>query len=155
MKEGKKVYPVRAVIGPEYVNSQDRFFFKTEWEEKKKNGEYEISNIPLENFIDTPLPIFEYGKKERQPNAGLNKILSRRVCPKEFIPTGQEFVRKIYYSFTKKIRKNKEEFYYVRFRGDKCYHFVRLLFMEYYFPRELLMYWIRNKIDGPKFIHKS
>jgi hypothetical protein len=102
MKEGKKVYPVRAVLGPEYVSNQDRFFFKTEWEEKKANGEHEISNIPLESFIDTPLPIFEYGKKERQPNAGLKKILSRRLCPKAYIPTGQEFVRKIYYSSPQK-----------------------------------------------------
>jgi hypothetical protein len=152
MAPREKVYPVRDILCRVYVKSQDRFFFKTEWEEKEADGTNVVSDEPIENFRDTPTPIFEFGKRERTEDEVNKQWLTRRVCKAEYIPTGDEFIRKVYNVFSTKVRRNSEEFYYVRFFGDKKTHMVRLLFMEYYFPRELLLFWIENKIKGPNFV---
>jgi hypothetical protein len=150
-----KLYPVRAVLKPVYVSKHDRFFFRTEWEEVDKDGKPVVTDIALENFVTSPSAIFNFGKTWRTravpPEKNVKKSLSRRLCKKEYIPTGKEYVRKIYNSFSVKLRGNAEEFYCVSFWGHETPQDVRLLFMEYYFPRELLMYWIENNRKGPRF----
>jgi hypothetical protein len=147
----EKVYPVRGIIGREYNKNHDRFFFKTEWEEKGTDGNHVVTNEPIENFRYTPMPIFEFGKRERTEDEQNKKWLARRVCKAEYVPNGKEFIRKVYNVFSTKVRRNAEEFYYVRFFGDEKTYMIRLIFMEYYFPRELLLFWIKNKIKGPNF----
>jgi hypothetical protein len=149
------LYPVRSVLKPVHISSQDRFFFLTEWEEVGENGKPVVSEVALENFISSPSAIFHFGKTWRTqcvpPEKSMKKHLSRRLSKKEYIPNGAEFVKKIYTSFSIKVRGNAEEFYCVKFWGDETPRDVRLLFMEYYFPRELLMYWIDHDRKGPRF----
>lgn len=151
------LYPVRAVLKLVHVQRQDRFFFSTEWEEKDEEGKHKVWDLPLENFISSPAPIFEFGKKWRdvclQPGKNLKRALSRRAStPNEYVPRGTEFVRKVYKSYSVKLRGNAQEFYCVSFWGDDKPRDVRLKFMEFYFPRELLMFWIENKREGPRFL---
>jgi hypothetical protein len=146
-------YPVKAVIGYKYQKTFDRFFFLTEWEEKDSNGKHRRTSIPLENFISTPAPIFNFARSSTRPplNRKDRLRLSRRVCATEYIPKGKELIRKIYNAFPAKVKGNAEEYYSVRLWGDKSYHNIRLIHMEYYFPRELLLFWIKHDLSGPKF----
>jgi hypothetical protein len=146
-------YPVKAVVGYKYRKRFDRFFFVTVWEETDPSGKNKKSAIPLENFISTPAPIFNFAKRSTRPPVSRNdrRWLGRRVCPSEYIPKGTEFVRKIYHAFTTKVRGNVQEFYSVRLWGDDAYHVIRLIFMEYYFPRELLLFWTKHGLSGPNF----
>ena len=150
-----QLYAVRAVLKPVHVPRYDRFFFSTEWEEKDKEGKHLISDLPLENFVSSPAPIFEFGKKWRElclnPGKSVKRALRHRAGANEYIPNGNEFVRKVYNSYSVVLRGNAQEFYCVSFWGHDKPRDVRLKFMEFYFPRELLMFWIKNERAGPRF----
>lgn len=146
-------FPVKSILGQKLRRSHDRFFFLTEWEEINSQGKHVITSEPLENFIRTPAPIFEFvakGKRSR-PDREERRRLARRVCAREYIPSGKEFVKKIYYAFSTKVKGNAQEFYNVRFWGDERLLIVRLIHMEYHFPRELLLFWIKTGSNGPEF----
>jgi hypothetical protein len=147
-------YPVKAVLGYKYSKTYSRFFFITEWEEKDSKGKHTRSSIPLENFISTPAPIFNFARSLSSTRPCLNRKdrlhLSQRVCASEYIPTGTELIRKIYNAFPAKVKRKEHEFYSVRLWGDKSYHIIRLIHMEYYFPRELLLFWIKHGLSGPQ-----
>ena len=154
-KTGVDLHAVDAVLKPVHSARYDRFFFSVQWKEKDEKGKPIVSSIPLENFIDSPTAIFVFGKKWRtlsnHPEKKVKKHLKRRLCPTEYIPNGKEYVKKVYNSTSVLLKGNAEEFYCVKFWGhdDPCE--VRLLFMEFYFPRELLLYWIQNGRSGPRY----
>jgi hypothetical protein len=154
-KKSVELHAVRAVLKPVHSATYDRFFFSVEWEEKDENGKHKVSTIPLENFIDSPSAIFVFGKKWRsqplRPKKDVKRHLKRRVCATEYIPNGTEFVKKVYNSTSLILKGNAEEFYCVKFWGDNEPREVRLLFMEFYFPRELLLYWIEKGRSGPRY----
>jgi hypothetical protein len=76
------------VLKPVHVPRYDRFFFSTEWEEKDKEGKHLISDLPLENFISSPAPIFEFGKKWRDlclnPGKSVKRALRHRAGANEY-----------------------------------------------------------------------
>jgi hypothetical protein len=114
-----QLYPVHAVLRPVHVPKYDRFFFSTEWEEKDKEGKHVISDVPLENFLSSPAPIFEFGKKWRElclnPGKSVKRALTHRAGANEYIPSGNEFLRKVYNSYSVVLRGNAQEFYCVSF----------------------------------------
>jgi hypothetical protein len=146
-------YPVKAVVGQKINKKHDRCFFVTEWEETDSRGKNVVTSEPLENFIRTPAPIFDFASKGTRSRLSKEerRRLTCRKCPREYIPSGDEFVKKVYYAFSTKVKGNAEEFYGLRFWGDERLLIVRLIHMEYYFPRELLLFWIKNGCSGPEF----
>jgi hypothetical protein len=130
MARAEKVYPVRAILRKVYMPRYDRFFFRTEWEEKDAKGNHIVTNEPIENFRYTPTPIFEFGKVDWTEDEEYRNVLRRTKSEVEYVPNRSEFVKKVYNVFSTKVGRNAEEFYEVRFCGDKRTHTVRLIFME-------------------------
>ncbi len=89
-----QLYPVHAVLRPVHVPKYDRFFFSTEWEEKDKEGKHVISDVPLENFLSSPAPIFEFGKKWRELCLNPGKSVRERIHSKweRISPEGLQFI---------------------------------------------------------------
>jgi hypothetical protein len=143
-------YPVKAVIGQKINRTHDRCFSVTEWEETDSRGKNVVTSEPLEKFIRTPAPIFEFvskGTRSRLSKEDRRRLTCRK-CPREYIPNGKEFVKKVYFAFSPKVKSNAEEFYGLRFWGDERLLIVRLIHMKYHLQRKLFLFWTKNGSSG-------
>jgi hypothetical protein len=149
------VYAVSQVLGFSYQKKLDRMFLKTEWEEKLSSGKKAVSVIPLENFIDSSEPIYRFSLTLRDPEGrrlcAFPKKHLRRVLHCEYVPSATDLVRKVHYSFSEVFKRGSEEFYRVRLVGRQDVVTIRLIFMEFFFPFDLLCYWKRSGRTGPVF----
>jgi hypothetical protein len=149
------VYAVNRVLSFAYQKSHDRMFLRTEWQEELASGRKVVSVIPLENFLDSSEAIYRFSLTLR--NAEGRHLLKfprkhhRRVLHHEYVPSATDLVRKIHYSFSEVFKRGSEEFYRVRLVGRRDVVTIRLIFMEFYFPFDLLCFWKRSDRTGPNF----
>jgi hypothetical protein len=130
-------------------------FFKTEWEEEVTSGVKHVSVIPLENFLESSEAIYRFSLTLRNTEGRhLRKFPKkhlRRVWAREYVPSATDLLRKIHYSYSEVFKRGSEEFYRVRLVGRQDVVTIRLIFMEFFFPFELLCYWKRSDRAGPNF----
>ncbi len=149
------VYAVSRVLDFAYQKRHDRMFFKTEWEEELAPGTKAVSVIALENFIESSEAIYRFSLTLRN-DEGIHlrkfpKKHLRRVLKREYVPSRTDLIRKIHYSFSEVFKRGSEEFYRVRLIGRRDVVTIRLIFMEFFFPFDLLCYWKRSGRTGPNF----
>jgi hypothetical protein len=149
------VYPVSQVLDFAYQKKVDRMYLKTEWDQELPSGRKAVSAIPLENFIESSEAIYRFSLTLRDQTGrhvrAFPKKHFRRVLHCEYVPSPDDLVRKIHYSFSEVFKRGSEEFYRVRLIGRADVVTIRLIFMEFFFPFDLLCYWKRSGRAGPKF----
>lgn len=146
-------FVVESVLNCKFCPLRRRFVFVVKWKDY-----VETTEEPLENFLASPLLILDLEKKQyrelcdetkRSNNEELRQKGRRKLrlesnigrrSKSEFIPDGTEVVGKIYGS----SYAGTAQFYEVKFYGIPENKKVRLQYMEYYFPSELLSFWDKN-----------
>jgi hypothetical protein len=151
----RRVYPVKRVLGFLYRNQLDRMYFRTEWDNRLPSGAKDITAIPLENFLDCSEALYRFSLRLRDADgkrAGkIPRDKLKRVTKKEYVPTRLDRVRKIHFSYSEMTKRGPDEFYRVKMCGVSGIHTIRLVFMEYFFPFELLCFWKSTGRTGPIF----
>lgn len=147
---------VEKVTKCKYNRKKERIEYGVIWEKLPGQRRPEKTDEPLHFLQKCPLLIFDYELKhfnawkkkceESEPLTRKEPLMGRfrnfEVDHKlwEYVPTGKEHVRKIYATWTHD--KPATEFFYVRFYGSgKERHFVRRVYMDYYFPVDVLLFW--------------
>jgi hypothetical protein len=150
-----RLFNVKKVLGFVYRGRLDRMFFRTEWDYRLPSGAKDISVIPLENFLPCSEALYRFSLHLRDVDGKrLGKIPRnhlRKLTRSEYIPRRVDRVRKIHFSYSHTTRRGSDEFYRVRLFGASHVHTIRLVFMEYFFPFELLCFWKRTGRSGPIF----
>jgi hypothetical protein len=166
--ENVPVFPLRRIRDLVYFKDVGRYCFEVEWQEIDAVGNHTVTSEPLEHVMNSGRALFKFemrqlsafrlarqvgkktcvGRKARIPFAAVN----RKRISSEYVPTGGERVKKILYSTKHEISQGRFlEYYLVRFKGEPVYRLVRQIFLEYYFPLDLVLYWKLNHLPGPRF----
>ena len=169
VNESNLEYPFQKIRDLIYFKGIGRYCFEVEWVETDPiNGKPKVTSEPLEHVMSSGRALFNFemrqlsaarlarragrssctGRKAKLPFPAVN----RKRFSHEFIPTGEERVKSILTSMKHDGPLGRVyEYYLVRFKGDQTYRLVRQIFLEYYFPLDLVLYWKSNKLSGPKF----
>lgn len=162
-------YPVVEVDGFGIATIEKRTYYRVVY--KSDEGVIERAAQPLETLMDCPLLMVDYELKRfkelvRSCRTGVRQRLGFRMkkhfplkwtktlrcdVAQEYIPNGRERLQEIKGSFEKSVKNELDEFYKVTFEFSDKDSFVRRVFMEYYFPIDLLCYWKLNNLQGPEF----
>lgn len=153
------MWPVKRIEKCSFNTKSKRFDFTAIWD---CPGE-EDSKEPLECFMECPLIVLEFEKRQMKEfrdkwqklkidnTRGMRKMpivlksVLKVVVPNEYVPSGREYLIKIY----SRRKKNDKEVYKVRFARMEVPVIVRLVFLEYYFPARLIMFWREQGMNGP------
>lgn len=155
-KSAESSYAAIRIVGAKYIINEDAYRFGIEWDPKVlREGEDTISYQPLDNLKECPTLVLDYDKmlnqewKQKHPNSEFRIApmicKSRKKVPHkkahfEYIPKGNEFLKKIYSSWMDK----SSEFYFVSFHGRQEKEIVRRPFLEYYYPVDVVIYKIHR-----------
>lgn len=159
------LYAAEAVVDCRYKKDRNRIEYKVRW--AKCNNKREIGFEPLHHLQSCPLLVLQYEKNvyrqwkldknyirgtRKEPLPTPFKNLYLKVTPSEYLPTGREFVRKIYSTWACSYEQNENhelvpsdlQYFLVRFKGIRERKVVQRLFMDYYFPVDVLKFWRRS-----------
>lgn len=148
------VYTVESVVGVTFDEESGRFRYEVKWE-----GFEETTMEPLEHLTTCPFKVLDFEKEQfkdlsstwRRRKAKPTPWARGRRKPKltvslfevtddEYVPEGNESVAKIYGMFS----EENVDFYAVKFYKIPDEKKVRIQFLEYYFPMDLLKFWFKN-----------
>ena len=147
------LYQVRAVTKHRLVVCKEKkkpiTTFKVLWEG------YDVKHAtwePLANLVNCPQFILDLAKDWEEEHQKLAQTTKRPPIPGifdpymkvpcEYKPDGTEKPPIINGLTT----INRDQFYLVRFRGEKCLRTVRAPFLEYHFPLECVMYLKKREV---------
>lgn len=154
------LWPIKKISKCAYKRKSNRIMYTAVWD---CPGETE-SKEPLEYFLSCPLIMLQFEKdqyeefksrmkkKPIENSKGMRKLpltvksVLKKEVMNEYIPSGREYLMKIYTRF---VTDDGKEVYKVRFARMKDCVRVRLIFLEYYFPTRLLDFWLTKNMKGP------
>lgn len=167
-------YPVRAINNCRYSPGLDKFQWYVEWEPESSDAEVEETWEPLEGILSCPLLVSDYEKdvlkslSEKDISEGRRKppieeflqsseqTMEKKLMASEFIPSGKEYVLKIYSTWKTKVqvsiptkkrnvkKKIDVQYFLVKFYSDDGLHrIVRRPYMEYYFPTTTMTFLLK------------
>lgn len=146
-------YIVERIVTCMFSEEKKRVLYEVKWKDYADTTEE-----PLEHFLSCPLIVLEFEKEQYRGlreiaqeledaefrQRGRRKQMLKRSFGKrnkdEYTPVGTEFVGKIYGT----TYEGDIQMYHVKFYGTVGKMKVRLPYMEYYFPSDLLEFWERN-----------
>jgi hypothetical protein len=158
-----RMYTVKKVLDWSYVRSQNRIFYKVVYA-REDGSLYPPSLQPLEDLTTCPLLVAKYElrvftaykkkvkerfHRKKAPIPGFIKQKNRILIPNEHVPHGREQRVQILSESVERISSRKSDtFFHVLFDLSDSTVPVRRLFMEYYYPLQLLKYYISRSAES-------